>query len=89
MNDVLRLAGITKSYNHGKPNAVDVLQGVDLTVQPGEVVALVAPSGAGKSTMFNLLTGTLKLSAGRIDFLGRDVTRLSQREIALMESRRG
>ena len=47
MNNTLTLSGITKGYNHGKPNEVQVLRGVDLTVGEGEVVALVAPSGAG------------------------------------------
>ncbi|MDA7423885.1 ABC transporter ATP-binding protein [Thalassococcus lentus] len=51
---VLRLAGIEKAYNPGKPNEVHVLRGVDLTVARGEVVALVAPSGAGKSTLLHI-----------------------------------
>ncbi|MBL4768820.1 MAG: ABC transporter, partial [Rhodobacteraceae bacterium] len=51
MNDpVLHLRGITKAYKRGLPGEVDVLRGVDLRIEPGEVVALVAPSGAGKST---------------------------------------
>lgn len=51
---VLSLRGITKSYNPGKPNEVTVLRGVDLTINAGEVVALVAPSGAGKSTLLHI-----------------------------------
>jgi lipoprotein-releasing system ATP-binding protein len=54
MNNVLRLAGLTKGYNLGKPNEVRVLGGVDLTIAEGEVVALVAPSGAGKSTLLHI-----------------------------------
>lgn len=80
MNDVLRLAGITKSYNHGKPNAVDVLQGVDLTVQPGEVVALVAPSGAGKSTLLHIAGLLDSPDAGTVAINGSDMTRLSDRK---------
>jgi lipoprotein-releasing system ATP-binding protein len=51
---VLELSGVAKTYNRGKANAVAVLSGIDLSVQPGEVVALVAPSGAGKSTLLHI-----------------------------------
>ncbi|CUH81471.1 ABC transporter ATP-binding protein [Tropicibacter naphthalenivorans] len=51
---VLRLSGIEKVYNPGTPGEVNVLRGVDLTVNTGEVVALVAPSGAGKSTLLHI-----------------------------------
>ena len=66
MNNTLTLSGITKGYNHGKPNEVQVLRGVDLTVGEGEVVALVAPSGAGKSTLLSMISGSLRPDAGRI-----------------------
>jgi ABC-type polar amino acid transport system ATPase subunit len=45
MSDMLQLQGVTKHYNVGKPNEIRVLNGVDLTVKKGEVVALVAPLG--------------------------------------------
>lgn len=54
MNEVLRLEGIEKTYNRGRPGEVRVLRGVSLTLAPGEVVALVAPSGAGKSTLLHI-----------------------------------
>lgn len=55
MNEqVLELKGVSKTYNKGRPNEVQVLRGVDLAVKAGEVVALVAPSGAGKSTLLHM-----------------------------------
>jgi len=57
---------------------------VSFDVRAGEIVGLIGPNGAGKSTMFNLLTGTLPMTAGRVEFLGRDVTGLSQRAIATL-----
>lgn len=77
---VLRLEGITKTYNAGLPNAVEVLHGIDLTVAKGEVVALVAPSGAGKSTLLHI-AGLLDTSdAGRITLAGQDMTGQSDRK---------
>lgn len=49
----------------------EVLRGVDLTVRPGEVVALVGPNGAGKSTLLGVLAGLLAPHAGTVDWLGR------------------
>ena len=55
---------------------------VSFDVNAGEIIGLIGPNGAGKSTMFNLLTGTASMSAGRVNFLGQDVSGLPQREIA-------
>ena len=80
MNDVLQIAGITKSYNIGKPNAVTVLQGADLTLKPGEVVALVAPSGAGKSTLLHIAGLLDNPDEGTVTINGTDMTKLSDRK---------
>ena len=50
----LQLADIHRTFNKGKPNEVRVLDGVSMTLNAGEVVALVAPSGAGKSTILHI-----------------------------------
>ncbi len=78
-NPTLQLAGLTKAYNHGKPNEVQVLQGIDLSVQPGEVVALVAPSGAGKSTLLHIAGLLDTPDQGTVQIGGEDMTRLSDR----------
>ncbi|MEY8839378.1 ABC transporter ATP-binding protein, partial [Cribrihabitans sp. XS_ASV171] len=68
---VLKLSGLEKSYNRGKPNEVRVLRGVDLALVPGEIVALVAPSGAGKSTLLHM-AGLLDVpDAGTVEIGGR------------------
>ncbi|MFM0500739.1 branched-chain amino acid ABC transporter ATP-binding protein/permease [Paraburkholderia caffeinilytica] len=55
---------------------------VSFDVKAGEIVGLIGPNGAGKSTLFNLLTGTLRMSAGSINFLGHEVSEMTQRELA-------
>jgi branched-chain amino acid transport system permease protein len=76
---ILEVEGATKRF--GGLVAVD---GVGFAVDAGEIVALIGPNGAGKSTMFNLLTCTLPMTAGRVRFLGHDVTGRAQKEVARM-----
>ncbi|MEP7301950.1 MAG: branched-chain amino acid ABC transporter ATP-binding protein/permease [Caldimonas sp.] len=74
---LLSVSGAVKRF--GGLVAVD---DVSFEIRAGEIVGLIGPNGAGKSTLFNLLTRTLPMSAGRIEFLGRDVSTLSQRRLA-------
>ncbi len=77
--EALALTGLTKGYNHGRPNEITVLRGVDLTVATGEVVALVAPSGAGKSTLLHI-AGLLDVAdAGQVRIGCEDMTGLTDR----------
>jgi lipoprotein-releasing system ATP-binding protein len=79
MSDALRLEGVAKTYNRGKPGEVRVLAGVDLAVAPGEVVALVAPSGAGKSTLLHVAGLLDAPDEGRVLLGGADMTALPDR----------
>ncbi len=74
---VLETRGLIKEFSGFR--AVD---DVDFQVQEGSVHAMVGPNGSGKTTLFNLLTGFLKPTAGRISLFGEDVTRLSPDQIA-------
>lgn len=71
---ILQLSGITKAYNAGKPNEVQVLQGIDLSLDAGEVVALVAPSGAGKSTLLHIAGLLDTPDGGTVQIAGEDMT---------------
>ncbi len=72
--EVLRLAGLRKSYNVGKPTEVEVLHGLDLRLQRSDFVALVGASGSGKSTLLNLI-GLLDQPTGGELFLLGEATR--------------
>ncbi|WCJ58243.1 ABC transporter ATP-binding protein [Fontisphaera persica] len=72
---------------HVDGQAVPVLRGVTLEVQPGEFVAVRGASGAGKSTLLHLLAGLDQPTAGEIFFRGLPVHRLSALELAAMRNR--
>jgi putative ABC transport system ATP-binding protein len=81
---VIELDQVTKSY----PGGVTALRGVDLTVDRGELIAIVGPSGSGKSTMLNMI-GTLdRPSSGTIRIDGYDVADLSDRELSALRASR-
>jgi putative ABC transport system ATP-binding protein len=83
---VLELEGVTKVYPSSPP--VTALRGVNLSVQAGELVAVLGPSGSGKSTLLHLM-GTLdRPSAGTVRITGLDVAGLSDRELAGVRARR-
>jgi lipoprotein-releasing system ATP-binding protein len=84
---VLRLAGLEKRYNPGRPNEVQVLAGADLSVARGEVVALVAPSGAGKSTLLHIAGLLDTPDGGTVEIAGHDMTGAGDR--ARTATRRG
>ncbi|MCI0395049.1 MAG: ABC transporter ATP-binding protein [Chloroflexi bacterium] len=69
---LLELQGVVAGYLKG----VDVLQGIDLYVNAGEMVCLIGPNGAGKSTVLRTISGLLKPSQGLIHFDGQDIAGL-------------
>lgn len=60
----------------------DILSGIDLSVAPGEIVALTGPNGAGKSTLLRSLNGLVPLSTGSVALAGTPVAALTRRQIA-------
>jgi branched-chain amino acid transport system ATP-binding protein len=74
---LLSVRGVTAFYGR-----VMALQGVDLDVNPGEIVALIGANGAGKSTLMMTVCGNPRARDGQILFDGRDITQLPTHEIA-------
>jgi ABC-type lipoprotein export system ATPase subunit len=85
---LLEVAAVSKSYAApGATEATPVLRDVSLQLAAGESVAIVGPSGSGKSTLLNII-GTLdRPDTGRVVLDGRDLSRLSEPELAAVRSR--
>jgi lipoprotein-releasing system ATP-binding protein len=76
---ILQASGLSKQFLEG-PQPVDVLQGVDLAVLPGQTLAIVGASGSGKSTLLHLLGGLDAPTAGRVLLAGRDMQAMGAAE---------
>ena len=74
---VLSLNGVVKKFG-----GVMAVSGVSFDVEPGTVVGLVGPNGAGKTTLLNVISGFERVTEGRIEFEGADVTHLAPHHLA-------
>lgn len=79
----LALRGIRRTFHQGRAD-LEILKGIDLTVRPGEVVALVGPSGAGKSTLLHIAGLLESPDAGTIEVGGQDCSAMGDEERTLM-----
>jgi NitT/TauT family transport system ATP-binding protein len=62
----VEVKGVSMVFNVGKPDAVDALLDIDLTIEPGAFVSLIGPSGCGKSTQLRLIANLLEPTAGEV-----------------------
>jgi len=74
---ILRIENLRKNYG-----GTVALQGVDITVQRGEILGLIGPNGSGKSTLFDCCTGLQQADSGRVLLNGQDITRWKMHRIA-------
>ena len=80
---IIQMKNIRKSYYIGKPNQLEILHGIDLTVYEGEFVAIVGESGSGKSTLMNIIGALDRPTEGTyildgVDINNADDSRLSE-----------
>jgi putative ABC transport system ATP-binding protein len=78
--------GVGKAFNRGSV-VINAVQDIDLSIEPGEFVALEGPSGSGKTTLLQLLGALDRPSSGRVFFEGRDLAELRDAELAELRLR--
>ncbi len=79
MTPILRTHGLSRFFG-----ALRAVNDVTLDIEEEGIHAVIGPNGAGKTTFFNLLTGFLRPTAGRISFLGQDITRRAPHQISAL-----
>ena len=85
---LIEMHGIRKSYYIGKPNELEILHGIDLTVYPGEFVAIVGESGSGKSTLMNIIGVLDKPTSGEYTLDGVNIHDAKDNQLADIRNRK-
>ena len=81
---ILNAENITKIYNNkGGKNATKALTGVSFTIDQGEFVAIMGPSGRGKTSLLNILSGINKPTSGFVEIVGKNINMMTEDELAL------
>jgi len=86
---IIELDNITKTYLNGNTGIKrEVLKGISLSVEKGDVFSIVGPSGSGKSTLLNIM-GTLdKASSGNMKFDGKDISQFNDNQLAVLRNQK-
>ncbi len=84
---IIETRGLTKVYGSGE-TAVTALDAVDLSIAPGEFVAVMGPSGCGKSTLLNLIGGLDTPTSGSVEIDGSEISRMSDDEVTRLRRER-
>lgn len=79
---MIEIKNIQKTYNYGKSNAFQALNDVSLTINAGEMVAIIGKSGAGKSTLMHILGCIDEFESGKYYLNGEDVSSLNEKKRA-------
>src|SRR5689334_19575690 len=83
---IIEIADLRKIYRLGRVE-VAALRGINLTVEPGEFLAIVGPSGSGKSTLFHIVGGLTPPTAGHVKIDGTDLAEMTDAERTKMRQR--
>src|SRR5271154_2161252 len=83
---IIRAQQVEKFYAQPSENRIQVIAPTDLSIVPGEIVALLGPSGSGKSTLLRMLSGLAAPSAGEVLWHGQPITKCSPNVAIVFQS---
>ena len=83
---MIEIKNLYKTYNYGKPNAFEALKDVSLTINDGEMVAIIGKSGAGKSTLMHILGCIDDFEKGQYIFNGKDISKVNEKKSAAIRN---
>lgn len=84
-NPVMQASSLSKSYHDGDTE-LQILQDIDMHLNPGEQVAIIGSSGSGKSTLLNMLSGLDTPTAGQVTVAGQDLFAVTERQRAALRN---
>lgn len=87
-NSVIQMEDIVKTFYVGKPNELEILHGINLTVEKGEFVSIVGESGSGKSTLMNIIGVLDRQTSGNYFLEGQDVNQMGDEERSAIRNQR-
>ena len=85
---IIQMQGIIKRYYIGKPNELEILHGIDLTVNEGEFVAIVGESGSGKSTLMNIIGALDRPTEGGYALDGVEVAAAKDKQLSAIRNQK-
>ncbi len=83
---MINLKGITKSFQNGA-ESVQILHGIDVTLNQGEFTSIMGPSGSGKSTLMNIIGCLDKPTTGTYELAGQNISNMSETELARVRNK--
>lgn len=87
-NDIIKMTNITKSFFIGKPNQLDILKNINLTVKKGEFVAIIGASGSGKSTLMNIIGALDRQTSGEYFLDGIDISKINDNDLSEIRNKK-
>lgn len=84
MEEILTLKKVTKSYNTGRSNEIEILRGINMSIRRGEFVAIMGPSGSGKSTLLHIVGLLDRPTSGEVIVDDHNIQDLENHDLALL-----